>query len=238
MAYTGQDMQSCRRTPTDDLSGDLEKPRIRCADDPAQLSRIGRQRPPEARHSRESVLVQRRRETARALAQTPSALPFEGRGRQLGLRREQGLRLPSRDERRHAVLEQPTAPTPVDSDPLRALRGIFETRMGGDDGSPAKAFRVERHQTEGEPSAQRVSDDGVDRVGQRLEDGVETVLEGSHRRRVCAMSGQVDGQRRSLQARTAAPPILAAAGKPVQQQDQSVASAMRASRSLSRSIRA
>jgi hypothetical protein len=108
----------------------------------------------------------------------------------------------------------------------------------GDDGCPTKTVRVERNQAEGEPSAQGVSDDRVDPVGQGVEDVVDAVLEGPDGGRAGAMSRQVDREGRLSTVWATNTPILAAARESMQQEDQSVASAMRASRSLSRSIRA
>ena len=110
--------------------------------------------------------------------------------------------------------------------------------MGRDDGCTPKAIRGERHQAESEASAQGVADDLFDARRQGAQDVFDGVLEGPNVCRVGAMSGQVDGDPAITETPTTGPPIFAAARKPVQQQDQSVASAMRASRSLSRSIKA
>jgi hypothetical protein len=107
---------------------------------------------------------------------------------------------PKRPRTRDSVVDEPSDPRPVTREPIGALRGVFETRMSGDDGGTTKASRVDRHQAERETTTQGVTDDLVDTVGQGTQDVFDAVLEGPNGRRVGPMSGEVDRERTSFQA--------------------------------------
>lgn len=243
MADAIQNHQVRRWTLFRHLSSQIEKLRILATDNPAQLSRKLRQIIPETGHSGQPETFKRPGQSFGTLAQTARPLSVEHRRRQTVLTGKERLAFPGMNEGLDSLEPQKLNPLIVGGAPLFADERVGQPRMGGDDGRGAKTPGRGLHQTQRDPSPQRVADEAVDAVRQTFEQRLNRIVKAAGWVRRLAVSRQVEGQTVGIVA-DAVQPVLCAAGEAMQEQTaglsaiQSVASAICASRALSRSISA
>ena len=241
MADTVQDPQLGRRAAFRDLPAEIEKFGILAADDPAQPARKPAQTIPEAGHLSQPEAFETPGQSFGALVQTACPLSLKDRRRQTALTGEERLALPGMDEGLDSLEPQKLNPLIISGAPLFADEWIGQSRMGGKDGRSVEAPGGGLDQPQGDAAAQRVAGDTVDAVGQALQQTLDLLVEAAGRICRIAVPRQIDGQTIGIVA-DAVQPVLRTTGETMQEQTaglvQSAASAICASRALSRSIMA
>lgn len=216
MADAIQDPQIRRWTLFGHLPSQIKKLRILAADDPPQLPRKLCQIIPETGHPGQPEAFKRPGQPFGTLAQTARPLPVEQRRRQTALTGKKRLAFPGMNEGLDSLEPQKLNPLIISSAPLFADERIGQSRMGGDDGRGAKTPGRGLHQTQRDPSPQRVADDAVDAVRQTFEQTLDRVVKAAGRIRRIAVPRQINGQTSGVVA-DAVQPVLCAAGETMQE---------------------
>ncbi len=126
------------------------------------------------------------------------------------------MAFPGMNEGLDSLEPQKLNPLIISSAPLFADERIGQSRMGGDDGRGAKTPGRGLHQTQRDPSPQRVADDAVNAVRQTFEQTLDRVVKAAGRIRRIAVPRQINGQTSGVVA-DAVQPVLCAAGETMQE---------------------